>query len=142
MRQLVRVLIVLLALAEAIAWTLFTIQVWQWGKTGAGAGDGAGSGASTGAAVFGFLLIGAIWFFPVSPYICMACGALNIISGKSLRVAFAYSLVVLVLLTLTELVSFQPRLELMALGNIAASALWGFSLRGTGNAHNQAAQPQ
>ena len=78
MRQFIRVLVVLLALIEGIAWTAFTGGVWQWGKSGAGAGDGGGGAASGGAALFGFLLIGAIWFLPVSPYLCMVAASLNL----------------------------------------------------------------
>ncbi|HEU5071604.1 MAG TPA: hypothetical protein VFV96_14465 [Verrucomicrobiae bacterium] len=133
MRQSIRILVALFALAGIIAWTMFTVQVWQWGHsfTGFGVGDGAGnSSGSPGAAVFGFILITAIWFLPVSPYLCMAGGAFNLITGKALRVAYVYSLVALVLMTLAELVSFHPVFEFMAMGNIVISGLWVYAFRG------------
>lgn len=130
MRQFIRTLIVLFALAEGAAWTMFTAGVWQWGMTGAGAGAGAGGGGSGAAALFAMVLIAAIWLLPVSPYLCMAGGALNLITGKSLRVAYVYALVVLALMTLIELVTFQRSLEFMALGNILAGGLWAYSFHG------------
>lgn len=130
MKQFIRTLIVLFALAEGIAWTMFTAGIWQWGMSGAGAGAGAGGGGSGAAALFAMLLIGAIWFLPVSPYLCMAGGALKLIEGKSLRVAYVYSLVVLSIMTFIMLMSFQPRLEFMALGNVLGGGLWGYSFRG------------
>ena len=93
MNQFIRIFVALFALAGVVAWTFFTVQVWQWGHsfTGFGAGDGAGGGGgSPGAAVFGFFLIAAIWFLPVSPYLCIAAGAFNLIAGKWLRVAYVF----------------------------------------------------
>jgi hypothetical protein len=57
----------------------------------------------------------------------MAAGAFNLIGGKSLRVAYVYSLVVLSLMTPIMPVRFQRRLELIALANIAMDALWAYS---------------
>ena len=54
--------------------------------------------------------------------------ALNLITGKSLRVAYVYSLVVLVLMTLIGLASFQRRLEFMAVGNVVVGGLWACRL--------------
>jgi hypothetical protein len=141
MKQFIRILIALFALAEGIAWTMFTAKVWQFGNSFKGVGDGAGAGDG-GDALLSVLLIGAIWLLPVSPYLCMAAGALNLITGKSLRIAYVYSLVVLVLMTLIELVSFQRRLELMALGNIVAGGLWAFSFRGTASVQDEPVNPQ
>ena len=141
MKQFIRILIALFALAEGIDWTIFTAQFWQFGNSFKGMGDGAGTGAG-GTDLLSVLLIGVIWLVPVSPYLCMAAGALNLITGKSLRVAYVYSLVVLVLMTLIELVSFQRRLELMGLGNIVAGGLWAFWFRGTGRAEHEPVQSQ
>src|SRR6266446_886036 len=116
MKQFIRILIAVLALAGVIAWTIFTAQVWQFGNSFKGMGDGAGTGDGGGSAVLSALLIVVIWFLPVSPYLCMAAGSLNLIAGKSLRVAYVYSLVVLSIMTLIMLVSFQRRLEFTALG--------------------------
>jgi hypothetical protein len=131
MRRFIRILVALLALAGIIVWTICTAQIWQWGHsfTGFGSGDGGPASSGSGGEVFGVLLIAAIWFLPVSPYLCMAGGVLNLITGKWLRVAYVYTLVVLALLTLVELVPLQRRLELMALGNIVAGGLWGWLLR-------------
>jgi len=140
-RWLIRILVALFAMAEGIAWTVFTVQVWRWGHsfTGFGVGDGAGGGrGSLGAALFGFFLIGATWLLPVSPHLCMLAGSLNLIAGKPLRVAYVYSLVVLVPMTLIMLVSFHRPFELMALGNILAGGLWAFSFRGTAGAESGA----
>jgi hypothetical protein len=140
MKQFIRTLIVLLALAGGIAWTIFTAQVWQFGNSFKGVGDGAGGGDG-GAALLSVLLIGVIWFLPVSPYLCMVAGAMNLITGKSLRVAYVYSLVVLSIMTLIMLVSFQERLELMALGNIAAGGLWAYGFRGNNTAEKPEPPP-
>jgi hypothetical protein len=140
MKQFIRTLIVLLALAGGIAWTIFTAQVWQFGNSFKGMGDGAGGGAG-GAALLSVLLIGAIWFLPVSPYLCMVAGAMDLITGKSLRVAYVYSLLVLSIMTLIMLVSFQERLELMALGNIAAGGLWAYNFRGNNTAEKPKTPP-
>jgi hypothetical protein len=129
MNQLLRFLIAAVAIAQSIAWTFFTAQVWQWGGSGGGAGDGAGGGGSEGAAVLGLLLIGVIWLLPVSPHLCIAAGSLNLIQGKSLRVAYVYSLVRLSIVTLIMVVSLQQRFLLMALGNIIEMVLWVFSQR-------------
>jgi hypothetical protein len=145
MKQFIRILVAVLALAAVIAWTIFTAQLWQMGGSfkGFGVGDGAGGGGRSGSTdLFGMLLIGAIWLLPVSPYLCMAAGALNLITGKSLRVAYVYSLVVLVLMTLILAVTFQRILELIALGNIVVGGLWAFSFRGTANVQHEPVNPQ
>jgi hypothetical protein len=129
MKQFIRIIIATLALAGIIAWTIFTAQVWQFGNSFKGMGDGAGAGDGGGSALLSVLLIVVIWLLPVSPYLCMAAGSLNLIAGKSLRVAYVYSLVVLSIMTLIMLVSFQRRLEFTALGNIVAGGLWAWSFR-------------
>ncbi len=127
MKQLIRILVALFALAGVIAWTIFTAQIWQFGNSFKGMGDGAGTGdGGGGSALLSVLLIVVIWLLPVSPYLCMAAGSLNLIAGKSLRVAYVYSLVVLSIMTLIMLVSFQRRLEFTALGNIVAGGLWAW----------------
>jgi hypothetical protein len=136
MSQLIRTLIVLFALVGAIEWTIFTAQVWQFGNSFKGMGDGAGANNGGGSALLSVLLIVAFWLLPVSPHLCMAGGALNLITGKSQRVAYVYALVVLALLTLIELLTFQRRMEFMALGNFVAGGLWAWSFRGSGGAES------
>ena len=136
-----RILIVLLALAESVAWTFFTSALWTLGNAFGGPGDGAGPHSDAGSGLAS-LLIAAIWLLLISPYACMALGSLNLITGKPLRAAYAYSLAVLALMTVILLPTFQPRLELMALGNIVAGGLWTFSFRGTGRAENEPVQSQ
>ncbi len=98
MRTCIRTLVGLLALAEGIAWTEFVMRLAQWRGPTAGAGDGAGTESpSGGEKLLGALLIGITWLLPVSPYLCMAGGAFNLLEGKSLRVAYVYALVVLAL---------------------------------------------
>ena len=131
MKQYIRILVAVLALAGVIAWTIFMAKVWQFGNSFKGMGDGAGTeSASAGDGLLGVLLIGAIWLLPASPYLCMAAGSLNLIAGKSLRVAYVYSLVVLTLMTLIELVAFHRAFKLIALGNIVAGGLWAYAFRG------------
>jgi len=130
MRAFSRIVVGLLALAEGIAWTVFVMKLSQWHGPMAGAGDGGpGPTPSGGDELLGALLIAVIWLLPVSPYLCMAAGAFNLIKGKSLRVAYVYALVVLVLMTLIQLVSFQRIFEWMALGNIVAGGLWAYAFR-------------
>ena len=142
MKQFIRILIAVLALAGVIAWTMFTSQIWQFGNSFKGMGDGAGTGDGGGSALLSALLIAVIWFLPVSPYLCMAAGSLNLIGGKSLRVAYVYSLVVLSIMTLIMLVSFQRRLEFTALGNIVAGGLWAYGFRGVASVPGEPEQPQ
>src|SRR5437899_12713287 len=106
MMPIIRILIALLGLAEGTAWTLVTAGVWQWGNSFKGAGDGAGEGVSTLDQSLSLLLIGAIWLLPVSPYICMALGSLNLITGTWMRVAYVYSLVVLSIMMVIVLLTF------------------------------------
>jgi hypothetical protein len=130
MMRVIRIMVLLLAVVEGIVWTVFVMQLAHWRGPMGGAGDGAGGGdGSSSAALFAILLIGAIWLLLTSPYICMALGSLNLITGKSLRVAYVYSLVVLSIMTLILLVTLQRRLELMALGNIVAVGLWAYGFR-------------
>ncbi len=109
-------------------------MAWADGRAGDGAGAESPSG---GEELLGALLTGVIWLLPVSPYLCMAGGAFNLIEGKSLRVAYVYALVVLALTTLIMLMSFQRLFEWMALGNIVVGGLWAFSFRGTSSAGNE-----
>jgi len=130
MTRVPRILVAILALAGAITWTVFTAQVWQFGNSFRGMSDGVGAGDAGGSAFLSVLLIVVIWALPVSPYLCMAAGSLNLIAGKSLRDAYVYALVVLSTATLIMLMSFQRRLELMALGNIVTGGLWAYAFRG------------
>jgi hypothetical protein len=129
MRQFIRILIVLLALAEGAAWTFFTSALWGLGNAFGGSGDGAGTRPGSGGELIATLLIGAVWFLLISPYACMALGSLSLVHGKSLRVAYAYSLVVISIMTLTIALTFQRRFELMALGNVVAGGLWAYGFR-------------
>lgn len=128
MTRVFRILLALLALALGSAWTIFTAQVWQFGNSFKGMGDGAGTG--DGSALLSFLLIEVIWLFLGSSYLCMAAGSLNLIKGKALRVAYAYSLIVLALLTLFELRIFHRPFVFLALGNIVAGGLWACCFQG------------
>lgn len=129
MKKFIRILIAVLALVGIIAWTMFTSQVWQFGNSFKGMGDGAGTGDSSGSAMLSILLIAVIWFLPASPYLCMAAGSLNLITGKLLRAAYVYSLIVLTLMSLIELVIFQRAFKLIVLGNIVAGGLWAYAFR-------------
>src|SRR5437773_8188140 len=99
MMRVIRILVAVIALAEGIAWTAFVMKLAQWRGPMAGAGDGAGSARGSDD-MLSTLLAGAIWLLLTSPYICMVLGSLNLIAGKSLRIAYVYSLVVLSLMTL------------------------------------------
>jgi hypothetical protein len=129
MKKFIRIFVGMAALAAAIGWTVTMMSVNDWRAPMAGMGDNAGTVESGGEQLFDILFIGAIWLLPVSPYVCMAAGAFNLIGGKSLRVAYVYSLVVLALMTLIMLVTFQRRLELIALANVIIGALWAYSFR-------------
>jgi hypothetical protein len=128
MMRVIQIIVALIAVAQGVMWTVFTAAIWQLGNAFKGAGDGAGAVSSSGGG--SVLLIVVIWLLPVSPYLCIAAGSLNFIAGKELRVAYVYSLVVLSITTLVFLITFLPRLELMAVGNIVLGGLWIFSFRG------------
>jgi hypothetical protein len=145
MKRFIRILGVVLGLAGAIAWTILTAEVWHLHHsfTGFGAGDGAGGGGSSaGAELFGVLLIVIGWLLPVSPYLCMAAGSLKLLTGKWLFIAYVYSLVMLTLLTLIELLFFQRAFKLIAAGNIVAGVLWVFAFRAIEDAQDEPTQPQ
>jgi hypothetical protein len=129
MKMFIRVVVGTLALAAAIVWTVTVMKVDNWRAPMAGMGDNAGTVESGGEQFFDVLFIGTIWLLPISPYVCMAAGAFNLIGGKSLRVAYVYSLAMLALMTLIMLVSFQRRFELIALGNIVIGGLWAYGFR-------------
>jgi hypothetical protein len=128
MKALTRAIIALIALSEIIAWSMFVMKLAHWGGPMAGAGDGASTERSSD--MPSILLAVAIWLLVASPNICMAAGSLNLITGKSLRVAYVYALVVLALMTLIELLTFQRLFVYLALGNVVAGGLWAWSFRG------------
>ena len=145
MKQFIRILVVVLGLAGAVAWTIFSASVWQPGHsfTGFGVGDGAGGGSGSGGTeLFEILLVGVVWLLPVSPYLCMAAGSLKLITGKWLFIAYVYSLVMLTLLTLIELLFFQRAFKLIAAGNIVAGVLWVFAFRAMTDAQAVPTPPQ
>ena len=136
MKLFLRILASICALTGIVCWTVVTVKVCRWGHsfTGFGAGDGAGGeSSSVGPALFGLFLVAAIWILPVGPYLLLALGSLRIINRKVLRIAHFYSLVVLSMLTLVEVLSFVPMLELMASLNILAAVLWVFIFRSIAN---------
>jgi len=135
----IRLVVVLLAVAQGVAWTAFVMKLTQWGGSMAGAGDGAGTERASD--LPSTLLAGAIWLLLTSPYICMALGSLGLIPDRSLRVAYVYSLFVLSLMTLIELVTFQWTFELMALGNIVAGGLWAHGFRENSSAKEKPETP-
>ncbi|MGH7943319.1 MAG: hypothetical protein ACREDS_00105 [Limisphaerales bacterium] len=137
MKKLLRILVGVASLATVIGWTVMILGVQDWRAPMAGAGDGAGTESpSDGEQFFNSLLIGAIWLLPISPYLCMAAGAFNLIGGKSLRVAYVYALVVLALMTLIMAVTFMRRLELIALANVVIGALWAYSFKPQSGSQN------
>jgi hypothetical protein len=144
MKQFIRILVVVLGLAGAAAWTIISASVWQPSHsfTGFGVGDGAGGGGGSGGTeLFEILLVGVVWFLPVSPYLCMVAGSLKLITGKWLFIVFVYSLVMLTLLTLIELLFFQQAFKLIAVGNIVAGGLWVCSFHGMTDAQSGPTPP-
>jgi hypothetical protein len=129
MKVFIRTVVALIALAQIIASSWLVMKLAHWRGPMAGAGDGAGTD-SGGTDILSVLLLAAIWLLLTSPYLCMAGGALNFLAGKSLRVAYVYALVVLALMTLIELVTFQWFFVCLALGNIVAGGLWAYCFRG------------
>jgi hypothetical protein len=66
MKRVVRILVAVIALAGAVAWTGFVIKLSHWRGPMAGAGDGAGTASATGGEdLLSVLLVGAIWLVPV-----------------------------------------------------------------------------
>jgi formate/nitrite transporter FocA (FNT family) len=112
------------------------------GNAFGGSGDGAGIRPSRGGEAFAALLIGALWLFVSSPYICMVLGSLNLITGKSLRIPYMYSLHVLTVMTVGLCIFFhwKPGL-LVALGNIVAGGLWAYYFRGALSVQNEPTKP-
>lgn len=127
MKCVARIIIIAVSVAEGAAMTFFTSSLGGLGNAFGGPGDGAGSHGDSNGEVLATLIIEVVWLVLTSPYLCMAAGSLTLIAGKSLRMAYAYSLVVLSITTLLMLASFQRRLELTALGNVVAGALWAWS---------------
>lgn len=123
----IRVVVLLIAITEGSMWSVFAFELANWRAPMAGAGDGVGPARSSD--LPSCVLAGAIGLLLISPYICMAFGSLNLIVGKSLRVAYIYSLFVLFLMTLLLFMTLQRRFELMALGNIIAGGFWAYGFR-------------
>lgn len=129
MKRAFKVILLLLALGQTIAWTFFTAAVWRWGLSGGGAGASAGGQGSELSAIIGFLLVAVIWLVPISPYLCIAAWSLDMLAEKSVGVAYVVSLVVLAITTIIMLLSLQMRLEIAALGNIILGILWSLTGR-------------
>jgi hypothetical protein len=127
MKKLVRIVVGVASLVVVVGWTLQIMSVKDWRAPMAGMGDNTGTHESGGEQIFDILFIGMLWLLPISPYLCMAAGAFNFIKGKLLHVAYVYSLVMLALITLIMLVTFQRRLVLIALGNIVIGSLWTYT---------------
>jgi hypothetical protein len=104
------------------------MKLAHWRGPMAGAGDGAGT-ESGGTDILSVLLLAVIWLFLASPYLCIAGGALNFLTGKSLRVAYVYAVVMLALMTLIELATFRRFFVCLALGNIVAGGLCAYGFR-------------
>jgi hypothetical protein len=143
MKKFIRLFVGTAALAAAISWTVTVMNVNDWRAPMAGMGDNAVSARESGGEqLFDVLFIGAICLLPISPYLCMAAGAFNLINGKPLRVAYIYSLVVLSLMTLIMFVSFKRRLEFIAVGNVIVGGLWAYGFRGVASVPVEPEQPQ
>ena len=142
MRRPAQILIVLVALAEGSAWTLvasgFRRLLLALPNAFGGSGDGAGTNWNSGGGLVIPLLFVTVWIFLISPYACMAAGSLNLIKGKKRRGLYAYSLVMLSLMTIGLVAALVPyilaapafpwSLVLMALGNIGIIGLWALAL--------------
>ncbi|MDR3566372.1 MAG: hypothetical protein P4N59_33780 [Negativicutes bacterium] len=132
MKKFVRILVGIFSLAAVIGYVLLVVSVKDWRLPMSGTGDNAvNEPESASGKLFAGVVIGIILVLPVSPYLCMVAGAFNLIAGKLLRVAYVYSLVVLVLMTLilVALGTLQRKLELIALANIVLGTLWAYSGR-------------
>ena len=83
MKRVVRILVALVALAGAIAWTGFVIKLSHWRGPMAGAGDGAGTAsASGGEDVLSVLLMGAIWLVPILILAAIVWGVFRVTQPK------------------------------------------------------------
>lgn len=130
MKRVARIIIVAVALAEGVGMTFFTSSLWGLGNAFGGSGDGAGSHGDPNGEMLATLIIAIVWLVLTSPYLCLAAGSLNLIAGKSLRVACVYSWVVLALLTLFEFRVFQRHYVFMAFGNLVAGGLSAYAFQG------------
>jgi len=133
MKLLIRIFIGTASLSATIASLVLMFRVKSWRGPMAGMGDNAVEySAPLWEQLLNVFLIGAIGILTISPYVCMAAGAFNLIAGKRLCIAYVYSLVMLSILTLIMLVSFYLRLEFIALGNIIIGGLWAYHFRPNG----------
>jgi hypothetical protein len=122
MKPFIRVLIVLLALTGCIEWA---ILVWRFRDPWRGWGDGAPTTDSDpDSKLFAAILLGAVWFIVVSPYLCMAGGALNLLTGRLLGLSSRYSSGTLALITVILALTTRPTMECIALGNVIIAALY------------------
>jgi len=135
--RVIRILVVVLAVAEVAFWSVALLALGQWGHATAGMSAGRVPSESTGDTLFAAVL----WLLLASPYICIALGALNLITGRSRRVACVYSLVILSIMTLILLMTFLRTLEIIALGNIVLGGLWLFSFRGMVDEQTEPTEP-
>jgi hypothetical protein len=136
MRQIVRVLVILLALAEIAFWSVILMALGQWGHSMAGMSAGSVPRENTGDTLFTAVL----WLLIISPYACIVAGSLNCIRGRGLRVAFIYSLAILSIMTMILLMSSLVRLELAALGNVVLASVWIFLFRATARTESDIAR--
>ena len=131
MKRVAQIVIVALSVAEGAVITFFTSSLKSLGNAFGGSGDGAGSHGNPNGEMLVVLISAVVWLILTSPYLCMAAGALGLISDRSLRITYFYSLVALVLMTLFEVRIFHRPFMFMALGNIVAGGLWAYFFRKT-----------
>lgn len=132
MNYAARILIVLIAVAESIAWGRVISGLSGLGNAFGGSGDGIG-GAAGGGELLAWIFILIAWLFLASPYVCLAAACLGLIERRRLRGFYVYSFGVLGLITLAflgmllaEMLAghFETGQAGMVLGNVVMFVLW------------------
>lgn len=120
---LLRLAIVVISIIEIVRWSEFLVDLSAYGRSMAGLS----SGPLPEPTAWNDLLTAAVWLLVAGPHLCMGVTSLAVLKRKWLRVAYAYALPMLVLMTSVELLTLQTPFLFMALGNIVAGGLWGYA---------------
>jgi small-conductance mechanosensitive channel len=130
MKFFTRLLMALLALAGAIAWTIFSEKAIYFFCVMACGGDG--SGAGQGAVALEILLVGVIlWALPMVAFVFMLLGSFNRPRGIMRSVGYWYALVVLVIVAGLFFILFRHvhLLRWIGLVFMLAAMFWGYAFR-------------
>jgi hypothetical protein len=139
----VRILAGLFGLTGVIAWTFLLLALAQFGNAMGGAGDGAGTERSSNPPQV-ILLVGIVWLVPVTGFVFMLLGSLDVLKGTLRSIGYWYALIFLVIVGGVMMVLFPHRyiaVKGIGLACLLMAVLWSYTLRKNTDANASMANP-